>query len=758
PPPPPPPPPEPIVENFDTAEFRRSNGLSNINALAAFDAGGTGEGVIVGVIDTGIDREHPEFAGAISELSADVTLDRDTPTFDDSDGHGTIVSGIIAARRNDTGTLGVAFQSTILALRADDPGSCETEDGCSFFDRDIARGINQAVRDGARVINISLGGEGFGFSVLQAVRNAAANDVMVVISAGNDSEIDPSGFAFLADDPLTRDHVLVVGATNQFNALADFSNRAGQLAEFFLVAPGEDILAPFPQEQCEAGPGNCFARASGTSFAAPHVAGAVALLAQMFPNLSAAEIGQILRETALDLGATGVDGEFGNGLIDLAAALQPVGTTSIPTNATASRMLPTDGSAMTSSAAFGDAFSAARALDGVLMIDGFRRSFRLDLSQSIERAPAALALQSLVDRPRHLPGGDLAVGDVARFSFSAYDDRFAQARAALSPRAAALESPARPVAFLSGQINEKTRASLAYGLSPARVIKSGQGPDPAEDFALSARIDTPFLASAADQRTVAIHQRLSGMLSFDLAFVEGDGPDGNGGQSLSLDRLALDRRIDDPSGHRLALAQINLRFGGALIAVQAGTQAENGSFLGTQSEGAFALGTGANSQFLALDGRYAFSDRFEIFGRYLMGSSSLDQQGSGQQTSLGGSLFSGIDKVRTDSFAFGLRHAGLFHKGDRAGFAVIQPLRVRGGTASLRVPVARDFDQDIFLFEDRSLSLAPTGREIDLEFSYGLSLDHQTRIETSLVQQFEAGHVDQGASITSVLLRLHTRF
>ncbi|GEQ97765.1 hypothetical protein JCM17844_14020 [Iodidimonas gelatinilytica] len=76
----------------------------------------------------------------------------------------------------------------------------------------------------------------------------------------------------------------------------------------------------------------------------------------------------------------------------------------------------------------------------------------------------------------------------------------------------------------------------------------------------------------------------------------------------------------------------------------------------------------------------------------------------------------------------------------------------------MRVPVDRDFDADIFLFEDRTLSLSPSGREIDLEMSYGLMLNAHTHIETSLVQQFEAGHVANGGTITSLLVRLRSRF
>lgn len=741
PPPPPAPPPPPPPENFDTQEFRRSDGLSNINAIAAFDAGGTGAGIIVGTIDTGIDLEHPELINNISPDSIDIVANRDNRTVDDPDGHGTLVAGIIAAERNDVGTMGVAFESTILAVRADDPGSCGSEDDCTFFDDDIAEGIRHAARNGARVINISLGGEGFGPDILQAVREAAAQDVLIIISAGNDGEVDPSGFAFLADDPFAREHVLVVGATDSSDQLADFSNRAGQLADVFLVAPGDGILAPFPQDQCDPGPGTCLARASGTSFAAPHVAGAAALLAQMFPNLSGLEIGQILRETARDLGAPGVDAEFGFGLLDLAAAIQPVGTTSVPTDPEAKRTQAADDTGIASSAAFGDAFAASKALDGILMIDKFRRSFRIDGAKTIDRAPAALALQSLVNRPRQIAGRDVALGADTRFSFSAYDDQFAEARANLSSHAAAIENSPRPIAYLSGRIDEKSSAALAYGFSPARLLNRGDAPDPADDFALSARIDTPFFAFSDKTETLAIDRRLSRHVTLDVALARAH-EEGDTRQAFAPDRTSLDTRT--------AIAQLGIELGATRLRFQAGNQTEDGAFLGTRTSGAFALGEGARSTFMALDAVVPFGSGIEGFGRYLTGTTSLSGATS--------SLVSGIGRLRTESFAFGLRGRDILTARDRMGFAVIQPLRVSGGSASLRVPVDRDFDADIFLFEDRTLSLSPSGREIDLEMSYGLMLNAHTHIETSLVQQFEAGHVANGGTITSLLVRLRSRF
>lgn len=741
---PPPPPPEspPPSENFDTQEFRSSTGLQAIRAIAAYEAGGTGEGVVVGVIDTGIDLQHDELIDAISPFSADVTTDRTNPTVDDENGHGTMVAGIIAAKRNDRGTMGVAFESTILAARADDPDSClSAEEECTFFDRDIAQGIRLALNHNARVINISLGGDGFSAVVLQAVREAAARGVLVVISAGNDGEMNPSGFAKLANDPLVRGHMLIVGSTDSLNQISSFSNRAGDLADLFLVAPGENILATFPQDKCNPGPGICLARGSGTSFSAPHVAGAAALLAQMFPNLTGRDIFNILLASATDLGQAGIDPIFGHGLLNLEAAIQPIGTTSIPSNTAGTSSVNVGTAGTASSAAFGDAFHASDALDGILMIDRFRRSYRINLADKVEKAPATLHLQTLIDRPRHLDGGDVALGQHGFLSFSAFDDRFAEARRSLSPSGEAIVQQPRPIAYLTGRLDRKSTAAMAYGFSPARLLNRETMADSADSFSLSARIDTPFLAFSENIETLSINRQFLPRLRLDLAFSHASH---RGNQRATFAPLRQDSSMDS------VIAQLGMPLGPANVRMQVGSQSEAGSTLGSRSSGAFTLGEGAESRFIAFDATLPLGEDVALFGRYLTGTTQIKGAAS--------PLFTALQALKTESFAAGIIAKKVFHPDDKLGIVLLQPLRVSGGSAEIRVPVIRDFDTDSFQFENRTLSFAPSGREIDLELSYTVRIAAHARLEAGLIQQFNAGHVHNGPSITSLIFRAKAQF
>src|SRR3990167_9236021 len=138
----------PPTGNFNTAETRRSDGANFHGAITAYKAGATGQGILAGVIDDGIDADSPEFAGRISTQSADLAGSRG---INGEGTHGTNVAQILLGGKNDVGTFGIAFNANLLVLRADRPGSCATEDpsndesGCRFPETAIAAGLDRAV-------------------------------------------------------------------------------------------------------------------------------------------------------------------------------------------------------------------------------------------------------------------------------------------------------------------------------------------------------------------------------------------------------------------------------------------------------------------------------------------------------------------------------------------------------------------------------------------------------------------------------------
>jgi serine protease len=286
-----------------------------------------GEGVVVAVVDTGIDLEHPDLRdqllrdrdGAVVGLDL---VEGGDPV--DRHGHGTLVAGVIAATAgNGEGIVGVAPRARLMPIRAlDDDGGGRGSD--------VDEAIRWAVDHGADVINLSLesvkapdGSSPGPGAPTAAVRYAWERGVVVVAAAGN-------GGASLSDYPADSP-VVLVGATDRDDRRAGFSDRGRADA---LLAPGVDIVSTWcrdpGQDACD-GRTHTYGIAEGTSFAAPHVSGALALL--IGAGSEPAEAVERLRRTAVDLGPEGPEDEHGHGRIDVAAALavdRPV-TTSVST-------------------------------------------------------------------------------------------------------------------------------------------------------------------------------------------------------------------------------------------------------------------------------------------------------------------------------------------------------------------------------------------------------------------------------------------
>ena len=321
-------------------------GLDRIGAPAAW-ATATGVGTTIAVVDSGIDLGHEDLQSQIVGQTSCIGADGDPRSCrgsaQDDNGHGTHVSGIAAAATgNGIGIAGVAPGARLLAVRAlanDCSGSGCTPSGTAG---DVSAGIRWAVSRGADVVNLSLGGGALqavgGCGFCKAIEEAWKAGTIVVVAAGNDAML-PSGFD---DEP-----AVVVTATTRDDQLAYYSSSSSGLlrkARWPVAAPGGE--AETDPRDCGTGgtpkgvlstywPGD-YACLAGTSMAAPHVSGALAVLRGMGYAPQAA-IDRLLG-TATDLGAPGRDDSFGFGRIDLAKAVVggPVSTTSSSTTAPSS--------------------------------------------------------------------------------------------------------------------------------------------------------------------------------------------------------------------------------------------------------------------------------------------------------------------------------------------------------------------------------------------------------------------------------------
>jgi subtilisin family serine protease len=272
--------------------------LDQINAPEVWAKGYTGQGITVAVIDSGVDYTHPDLDadiwsntretagngvdddgnGYVDDVRGWDFVDRDNTPLD-VDGHGTHVAGTIAAENNGTGITGVAYGARIMPVRVLD----DTGNGTNL---NIAAGIRYAADNGARVINLSLGGGGDSDSIKSAVQYAAEKGAVVVMASGNNSTSSPDFPASLASQ-----WGIAVGAVDINQQVASFSNDAGASSQLkYVVAPGKDIYSTIPNK--------AYAYYDGTSMAAPHVAGVAALILSANPNLTAAQVISLLTGTA----------------------------------------------------------------------------------------------------------------------------------------------------------------------------------------------------------------------------------------------------------------------------------------------------------------------------------------------------------------------------------------------------------------------------------------------------------------------------
>lgn len=272
-------------------------GADMIKAPAVWSNGYTGNGVVVAVIDTGVDYTHTDLKNNIWTNTKEIAgngidddgngyvddvygwnfNDKNNNTLDDN-GHGTHVSGIIAGENNGYGVTGVAYNAKIMPVKV------LNSSGSGAYSA-IAKGIYYAVDNGANVINLSLGGNSSSQTLKSAIEYASSKGVIVVMASGNEGSSVPGYPARYADKS-----GIAVGAVDQNNNLTDFSNRAGSNPLAYVTAPGKSIYSTVP--------GNQYANYSGTSMASPYVAGVVALMLSANPTLTETQIREIITSTA----------------------------------------------------------------------------------------------------------------------------------------------------------------------------------------------------------------------------------------------------------------------------------------------------------------------------------------------------------------------------------------------------------------------------------------------------------------------------
>ncbi|HAT3518402.1 TPA: S8 family serine peptidase, partial [Serratia marcescens] len=372
--------------SWRSSEFNAEWGLGAIHADQAYAAGYTGKGIKLGIFDQPVYAKHPEFAGEnkvinlvtegireytdpyIPVKKGDAFRYDGTPSVD-SDGtlgsHGTHVGGIAAGSRDGGAMHGVAFNAQIISAENGDPGP---EDGIILGNDGAVyqAGWEALVASGARIINNSWGigitdkfakgGKDPAYphftvddaqkqfdqikvilgtkpgGAYQGAIDAARSGVVTIFAAGNDGNLNNpdamAGLAYFVPD-IAPNWLSVASLQDPTNtgdySISTFSSRCGYTASLCVSAPGTRVYSSVIEGTSVENLTTGYAKYSGTSMAAPHVAGSVAVLMERFPYLNGAQVAEVLKTTATDMGAPGIDALYGWGMINLGKAINGPG-------------------------------------------------------------------------------------------------------------------------------------------------------------------------------------------------------------------------------------------------------------------------------------------------------------------------------------------------------------------------------------------------------------------------------------------------
>lgn len=737
--PPPPPPPAnlnpaltipPPPSGINATEYAANYGVGATGAAAAWSRGFTGAGVRIGVIDDGMvastDPAFAEISGRVDYARSIDALSLPGASFSrnqlSSDNtHGAELASLIAGNANGQQTMGVAYGATIIAVRADNGSG-------SFANVDLANGLNYAVSQSVRVVNFSLGSSApSGDTFRNAIAAATNAGVIVVVSAGNDgpgaTDVNYPG-RFASDPDVGRGLMIVAGGVNADGSFNTRSNVAGSAANFYITAPGWEIIVPdfgpsgplpgFQQCGASAGLASNLCRIQGTSYASPLVAGAAALLIQAFPGMTPRQIVDLLLTSTDDQGAPGVDAVTGRGRLNLEKAFQPAGPVSVPLSAAASLNA---GSEMgVTGAAFGDAFSRGSSWRAV-GFDKYGRSFEVSLSPSWRRT-------RLTDRAQE---SSPLLWQRGQQGGGAFATSFALAEPA----------PAEAVGFTGETPQAAFRSELALGEDRRVALAHGV---PVAPSATAAELPG-HMAFVGYDRGVAVVQDIDSRTRLSVVAQDGSATLGSG---------------YGRSARRGTLARVDYWLGASSFGASIGSVVENGSILGTTWAGSVGAAPEAQTRFVGFSARRRLAAGIEASVETEFGATRMS--GGPRLLSTDRELVTsaGVASVQWNTTPKALR-AWLPQANGALTIALSQPLRVEDGMFSALLPTANEWGRQSLTFAPRAIGVTPSGREIDASVSYSLSAE-SFAARVSAIYATQPGHDRSARNEAAVTLGVRYGF
>lgn len=711
------------------APWLRQIGVTN----AIESAAKWGNGQLLGVVDTGINATHPQFAvGQVSQAGSSCAAVSFSCAnrFGDDNGHGTAVASIAAGNRTSQFStvsaggyttalgnfIGVAPTANIVAAKVLNAAG-------SGYSTDVANGVRKAADAGVGVINVSIT-YGNDANTVSAINYAAAKGAFIVWAGGNSAQnllnnLNTSGLTQAAIQRL-----VFAGSVNSANVASSFTNRPGSgnlvnsagaktaYTARWVMAPGDNILAPYTV----AG-NNAYYLWSGTSMAAPIVSGSLMLLQNAWPILKTnGTTANLLLATASDLGSKGVDATYGNGLVNLQTAFNPYGALTV-TNAKGQTVAVSSiTGGLLSSGALGSLSSIQSKLANYTSFDSYARNFSVNLSGLI-KAPSSKATTN------PLPTNAYVAPKVMKYA----DGELAYSLQASTDNLMHLGEFG-----YNGDLDQPATMGYALYTSKAEsVVGFGYGASSSFPFAKALYNDDLIARQVNDFDNSNLFSLAQG--GYQFSYGARLAPAFRMAVSLTTTPNSSVLAANAPQNTALKVGvsyQFSSRVTGGLTY---GNVAEERSLLGASYGSGSILSLGQNaSDVLGLSLGYRFNQNSG-----LMLSADIGHTRAGQADS--GSLFAGTSSIQSRAFGLTYLQQNIWKANDQLSASVKQPLRITSGSAA--ITTAGVDAAGYAVYEKSWSSLVPDGREVDFVLAYRMPTSKLGNLTMQAAYQKDAMNV-----------------
>lgn len=699
--------------------------LNQINKPYANQLGsGNGAGVVVGVVDSGVQVSHPELRGQVVATYNAFTGGTDVT---DQMGHGTHVAGLVAGNLANGSLLeGVAPGAKLAIAKVFTTGGSDSVT--------IGRGIDWAVNvQKAPIVTLSLGSNA---AAMQGnIQNAVNKGTLITAALGNDGRASGSWPAAYAKQSWAKGQIIAVGALDANNKKASFSNYDATLANWTVFAPGVNVASSYSTPSMP----NSYVHMSGTSMATPIVAGQAALIKGNWNFLPAADIAQIIFQSATRLcsdnaalavcrARTKADAVYGWGLVNVGASLQPIGSLNLGTK-TGAVITFAGASLATPKSGLGTGLKTLN----TLAVDKLNRAFQVNVGASVGSTGTATSA---------LPVNKTTTTSASGAKLTAEYSNVISEQTMLG-----LAAAETPLTLARMSFSSSSAAGFAWGVGTGSstdeffgLQATGSAPLSLADE--SSRFNAPYF-SLADNAT---HAGTAWTLSSGSVVRVGSIVQGNALNQSPWESAAL-----SGTQRTVAVVEYQSRWGNATTVVSAGQLAENNSLLGASGTEALALEGKATTHFLTLAASKPLAAQVSASAMLTLGQSDAFSNS-------GPSLIDSTSAVRQMAWSFGVARDGVWRTGDKLGFSVSMPLRTMSGEMQATTAVEQSQEDGSLRYEQQMLNLAPTGMQKDFAVSYQSPKVWGGTVAVQAVLKLEPGHDASAAPQLGVGARYQHKF